>query len=179
MSFKTIIEPFKIKTVEPIFMSTPEERAKYLEKAFYNPFKLSSDEVIIDMLTDSGTSAMSADQWAGVMTGDESYAGSKSWAKMEHVIKDLTGFDYILPTHQAEPVNGYFTVRSEAKIKFLSATRILILRAQILNIPALRLLISPLKNLITLPCITRLREIWILVNFRNLSIHTSREISAL
>jgi len=123
MSFKTSSEPFKSKTGEPIFMSTPEERAKYLEKAFYNPFKLSSDEVIIDMLTDSGTAAMSADQWAGVMTGDESYAGSKSWAKMEHVIKDLTGFDYILPTHQGRAGERilYGTLGGENKI-FISNT---------------------------------------------------------
>lgn len=98
--FNTIIEPFKIKTVEPIFISTEIQRKIYLKQAFYNPFMLKSDQVIIDFLTDSGTSAMSARQWAGVMEGDESYAGSKSWLRMEKTIKDLTGFEFILPTHQ-------------------------------------------------------------------------------
>ena len=90
MEFKTIIEPFKIKSVEPIKMTTPDERKVYLEKAKYNPFKLESDQVMIDFLTDSGTSAMSANQWAGIMIGDESYAGSKSWEHMHSTIKDLT-----------------------------------------------------------------------------------------
>ncbi len=100
MKHKTIIEPFKIKSVEPIFMSTEEERTEYLKKAHYNPFLLKSEQVIIDFLTDSGTSAMSAEQWAGVIRGDESYAGSKSWERMEESIKHLTGMEYILPTHQ-------------------------------------------------------------------------------
>ncbi|MCB0410680.1 MAG: tryptophanase, partial [Flavobacteriales bacterium] len=86
--------------VEPIFMLTEEERIEYLKKAHYNPFLLKSEQVIIDFLTDSGTSAMSAEQWAGVMRGDESYAGSKSWERMEESIKHLTGMEYILPTHQ-------------------------------------------------------------------------------
>ena len=98
--FKTIIEPFKIKTVEPLHVTTKEERAKHLKKARHNPFLLNSEQVMIDLLTDSGTSAMSAEQWAGVMRGDESYAGASSWQKMEKVIKDLTGFPHILPTHQ-------------------------------------------------------------------------------
>lgn len=100
MKHKTIIEPFKIKSVEPIFMSTEEERKVYLEKAHYNTFLLKSEHVIIDFLTDSGTSAMSAEQWAGVMRGDESYAGSKSWERMEESVQHLTGMKYILPTHQ-------------------------------------------------------------------------------
>ena len=100
MSNKTIIEPFKIKSVEPINLSTQEERIEYLRKAHFNTFLLKSDEVIIDFLTDSGTSAMSAEQWSGIMRGDESYAGSKSWERMETSIKDLTGMEYILPTHQ-------------------------------------------------------------------------------
>lgn len=100
MKHKVIIEPFKIKSVEPILMSTEEQRVQYLKDAHYNTFLLKSDEVIIDLLTDSGTSAMSADQWAGVMVGDESYAGSKSWLRMEAAIKHLTGHTYILPTHQ-------------------------------------------------------------------------------
>lgn len=100
MKHKTIIEPFRIKSVEPIKMSSEKERDDFLKKAFYNPFKLNSDQVIIDLLTDSGTSAMSADQWAGIMKGDESYAGSSSWLRMENTIKSLTGMDYILPTHQ-------------------------------------------------------------------------------
>lgn len=100
MKHKIIIEPFKIKSVEPITMSTEEEREKYLVDADYNTFLIESKDVIIDLLTDSGTSAMSANQWAGIMKGDESYAGSRSWIKMESAVKDLTGHNYILPTHQ-------------------------------------------------------------------------------
>lgn len=100
MKHKTIIEPFKIKMVEPIHLSTEQERITFLKNAFNNPFLLHSSEVIIDLLTDSGTSAMSAKQWAGMMIGDESYAGSDSWLKMEKEIRDLTGMKHILPTHQ-------------------------------------------------------------------------------
>lgn len=100
MRHRTIIEPFKIKSVEPIHRSTAEERARHLAAAHYNPFLLASDHVLIDLLTDSGTSAMSARQWAGVMIGDEAYAGSHSWARMERAVRELTGFEHILPTHQ-------------------------------------------------------------------------------
>ena len=98
--FKTIIEPFKIKMVEPIHLSTFEQRKQYLKNAHYNTFALDSNKVIIDFLTDSGTSAMSSNQWAGIMQGDESYAGASSWHKMRAAIFDLTGHEYILPTHQ-------------------------------------------------------------------------------
>lgn len=100
MQFKTIIEPFKIKEIEPLSVTTEEERIGYLKAAHYNPFMLKSEHVLIDLLTDSGTSAMSSRQWAAMMEGDEAYAGSRSWLKMEAVIKDLTGYEYILPTHQ-------------------------------------------------------------------------------
>jgi len=100
MKHNVIIEPFKIKSVEPIFMSTEVQRKEFLEKAHNNTFLLQSDQVIIDFLTDSGTSAMSAEQWAGIMRGDESYAGSKSWERMENAVKHLTGMEFILPTHQ-------------------------------------------------------------------------------
>ena len=100
MSFRTIIEPFKIKEVEPLSVTTEEERVKYLHDAHYNPFMLKSEHVLIDFLTDSGTSAMSSKQWAAMMDGDEAYAGSRSWLRMEAAIKDLTGYEYILPTHQ-------------------------------------------------------------------------------
>ena len=100
MKFKTIIEPFKIKMVEPIPFTTEKQRLAFLKKANYNTFLLNSDQVMIDFLTDSGTSAMSAEQWAGIMRGDESYAGAKSWRRMEKVVRDLTGLEYILPTHQ-------------------------------------------------------------------------------
>ena len=98
--FKTIIEPFRIKMVEQIQVSTKEQRKQYLKDAHYNTFLLDSDKVMIDFLTDSGTSAMSANQWAGIMQGDESYAGASSWHKMRKAVYDLTGHEFMLPTHQ-------------------------------------------------------------------------------
>jgi tryptophanase len=97
---KTIIEPFKIKSVEPIRFTSVEEREKILQRAGYNPFLINAEDVLIDLLTDSGTSAMSAKQWAGIMDGDESYAGARSFFRFEKVAKELTGFQFIIPTHQ-------------------------------------------------------------------------------
>lgn len=97
---KTIIEPFKIKSVEPIRFTTVEERTAILKEAHYNPFLIKADDVLIDLLTDSGTSAMSAKQWAGMMEGDESYAGARSFFRFEKAVRDLTGMKSIIPTHQ-------------------------------------------------------------------------------
>ncbi len=96
----TIIEPFKIKSVEPINFTTREYREKVLREAYYNLFLLKADDVLIDFLTDSGTAAMSSKQWAAIMDGDESYAGSRSFYKFENVVKELTGFNHIIPVHQ-------------------------------------------------------------------------------
>ena len=97
---KTIIEPFKIKMVEPIQLTTPSEREEFLRRAHFNVFQIPAEHVIIDLLTDSGTSAMSSEQWAGMLRGDESYAGARSWYRFEKVLRDLTGMPHILPTHQ-------------------------------------------------------------------------------
>ncbi len=97
---KTIIEPFRVKSVEPIKFTTREEREKLLVEAGYNPFLIKAENVIIDLLTDSGTSAMSAKQWAGIMDGDESYAGSRSFYRFESTVKNITGDEFIIPTHQ-------------------------------------------------------------------------------
>ncbi|HEY5463976.1 MAG TPA: tryptophanase [Hanamia sp.] len=97
---KTIIEPFKIKSVEPIHFTTRKQRIKIIKDAFYNPFLIHADDVLIDLLTDSGTSAMSSAQWAGIMIGDESYAGSNSFFRFEKTIQDITGMPIVIPTHQ-------------------------------------------------------------------------------
>jgi|TARA_B100000959_G_scaffold137333_1_gene144382 tryptophanase len=132
MKHKVTIEPFKIKSVEPIPMNTEKERKEFLKEAFYNPFLLNSSQVIIDFLTDSGTSAMSTKQWAGIMLGDESYAGSSSWLKMEAIVQDLTSHEYILPTHQGRAaeriIYGYLGEKGKT---FISNTHFDTTRANI------------------------------------------------
>ncbi|HXN48068.1 MAG TPA: tryptophanase [Bryobacteraceae bacterium] len=97
---KTIIEPFRIKSVEPLHHNTREERERLLEEAGYNLFLIDAKDILIDLLTDSGTSAMSTAQWAAMMRGDESYAGSESFYRLKRVVQDLTGFRHVIPTHQ-------------------------------------------------------------------------------
>lgn len=132
MTHKTVIEPFRIKMVEQIHMTTEAERREFLRKAHYNPFLLSSAEVVIDLLTDSGTSAMSANQWAGIMRGDESYAGASSWFRMEEAVKDLTGYPYVLPTHQGRAAEHllYNKIGGPGKV-FISNTHFDTTRANI------------------------------------------------
>ncbi|HMK20825.1 MAG TPA: beta-eliminating lyase-related protein, partial [Terriglobales bacterium] len=100
MPVKTIIEPFRIKSVEPIRWTTRQEREQLLKAAFYNLFLLPADDVLIDLLTDSGTGAMSTHQWAGIMEGDESYAGGRSFDHFRDSIQDIFGFKHVIPTHQ-------------------------------------------------------------------------------
>lgn len=139
-NMKTIIEPFRIKSVEPIKFTTKEEREKILVKSGYNPFLIKAENVIIDLLTDSGTSAMSAKQWASILDGDESYAGSRSFYRFESTVKNITGDKFIIPTHQGRaaekilfsvlggegkfiPNNTHFDT-TRANIEFSGATAI-------------------------------------------------------
>jgi len=132
MHSKITIEPFRIKVVEQIQLTTEAERRQFLKQAYYNPFLLKSRQVIIDLLTDSGTSAMSAEQWAGIMRGDESYAGARSWEHMQSVIHDLTGYPYIMPTHQGRAAEHLLYVRLGGKGKvFISNTHFDTTRANI------------------------------------------------
>ena len=97
---KTIIEPFRIKVVEPIELTTRQERESILREAHFNLFAIKAENVLIDLLTDSGTTAMSSEQWAAIMRGDESYAGARSFFRLCDSVREITGFDHILPTHQ-------------------------------------------------------------------------------
>jgi tryptophanase len=131
----TIIEPFRIKSVEPIEMSTAEQREEWIAEAGYNLFKLPAQRVLIDLLTDSGTAAMSAAQWAAMMAGDESYAGARSWYRFEETVRRVFGFAHVVPTHQGRaaerilfsctvgagdvvPNNGHFDT-TRANIEYL------------------------------------------------------------
>ncbi|WP_069131229.1 tryptophanase [Rhodohalobacter halophilus] len=96
----TIIEPFRIRSVEPIRFTSLEQRKELLQQAGYNPFLLKAKDVLIDLLTDSGTGAMSSNQWSGMISSDESYAGSESFYKFEAAVRDITGFEHVIPTHQ-------------------------------------------------------------------------------
>ena len=98
--FQTIIEPFRIKSVEPLKLTDEAERQVHLERCGYNLFRLPAEDVLIDLLTDSGTGAMSAEQWAALQRGDESYAGSRSWFRFESAVKTLFPFEHVIPTHQ-------------------------------------------------------------------------------
>ena len=100
MQFKTIIEPFRIKTIQPIRRTTVEERKAALEAAHYNLFAIRAEDVLIDLLTDSGTGALSDNQWSAMMRGDESYAGSPSYFRFHDTVSSITGFKHIIPTHQ-------------------------------------------------------------------------------
>jgi tryptophanase len=98
MAFRTIFEPFRIHSVEPLLMTTPEQRQRAIRAADFNLFALRSESVLVDLLTDSGTGAMSRDQWAGIQRGDESYAGSPSWFRFQASVKDLFPFEHVRPT---------------------------------------------------------------------------------
>ena len=103
-------EPYRIKVVEPLKLTTRPQREEIIRKARYNMFNIPAEDVFVDLMTDSGTSAMSHYQWAGLMTGDESYAGCRNWFHLEETIKDITGYKYVVPTHQGRPAENLLTM---------------------------------------------------------------------
>ncbi len=119
--WKTIIEPFKVKMVEPLGFTTLKERESILKRAGYNLFRIPADKVLIDLLTDSGTSAMSAMQWAGIMRGDESYAGARSFFYFEKTVRELTGYPEVIPVHQGRAAERLFFAVVGGKGKIIPA----------------------------------------------------------
>ncbi len=110
--FRTIIEPFRIHSVEPMRLTTRAERSAALAAAGYNLFELAAEDVLIDLLTDSGTGAMSAEQWAAIQRGNEAYAGAPSFHRFRAAVTDLFPFAHVLPAHQAAPRKGSCSPRS-------------------------------------------------------------------
>lgn len=129
---RTLPEPFKIKMVEPLKITDEEYRKNALRDAGFNTFLLNSNDVFIDLLTDSGTGAMSDSQWAGIMIGDESYAGARSWEKLNNVVRDLTGMEHVLPTHQGRAAERIlYSILGGKSKTFLSNTHFDTTRANI------------------------------------------------
>ena len=170
MNFRTIIEPFRIKSVESVKFTRREDREAALRTAGYNVFRLHAEDVLIDLLTDSGTGAMSAAQWSAVMQADESYAGSRSFYRFEAVVKDLTGFACVIPTHQGRaaerilfhtvltpgqivPNNNHFdTTRANIEVEEAEALDLVIHEGTVPHV------IHPFKGNIDLAALGRLLE---------------------
>jgi tyrosine phenol-lyase len=145
---RTLVEPFRIKMVEPVRVTTEAYREEALRNTGYNPFLLNSDDVFIDLLTDSGTGAMSQAQWAGMIMGDESYAGARSWLELEKEVKDLSGMEYILPTHQGRASERIlFGILGGRGKYFLSNTHFDTTRANIENTGATALDLMPEESM--------------------------------
>ncbi len=168
MNFRTTIEPFRIKSVESVKFTRREERLAALVGAGYNVFRLRAEDVLIDLLTDSGTGAMSAAQWSAVMQADESYAGSRSFYRFEAVVKDLTGFAHVIPTHQGRaaehilfhtnlhpgqivPNNSHFdTTRANVEVEGVEAIDLVIAEGTVPNV------LHPFKGNMDLEALERL-----------------------
>src|SRR5512133_525264 len=118
MEFRTIIEPFRIKSVESVKFTNRADRLAALDAAGYNVFRLRAEDVLIDLLTDSGTGAMSAAQWGALIQGDESYAGSRSFYRFEQAVQEITGFKHVIPTHQGRAAERilFHTILSPGQI---------------------------------------------------------------
>jgi len=166
----TIIEPFRIKMTEPLAITTREQREKWLREAHFNIFLLSSDQITIDLLTDSGTGAMSTNQWASMMMGDETYAGSRSWYRFRDTVKNITGFKHIFPIHQGRagerilsqirlkpgdvvPNNGHFDT-TRANIEWMGAQAVNLVIEEGKNLS----LDHPFKGNMDIPKLKRLIE---------------------
>ncbi|MCU0249660.1 MAG: tryptophanase [Vicinamibacterales bacterium] len=170
MEFHTIIEPFRIKSVESVKFTRREDRVTALRAAGYNVFRLHAEDVLIDLLTDSGTGAMSAAQWSAIMQADESYAGSRSFYRFESVVKDLTGFAHVIPTHQGRaaerilfhtvlkpgqvvPNNNHFdTTRANIEVEAAEALDLVIHQGTVPHV------IHPFKGDIDLAALERLLD---------------------
>ena len=170
LHFKTIIEPFRIKSVESVKFTHREDRVKALAEAGYNVFRLHAEDVLVDLLTDSGTGAMSAAQWGALMQGDESYAGSRSFYRFRDVVRDLTGYRHIIPTHQGRaaerilfhsvlkpgdvvPNNNHFdTTRANVEVEEAEALDLVIPEGRVPS------LVHPFKGNIDLTALERTLE---------------------